>query len=127
MANAFRQQIKNQGNSGAAGPETTQEEYPSRRFNQIGDEMVGVVIAQSGWLPGTNGTYRIYSMQKGEEKFSFFLGTDGQKDALADAIDAIGVNDTAPGDQFRLKWTETRKTASGFNFRKFEAKVKRSE
>ncbi len=127
MANAYRQQMQNQDNGGAAGPQTSKEEYPSRKFNTEGDEMVGVIVAQSGWLPGNNGTYRIISMQKGDEKFSFLLGSDGQKDALANALDAVGLTDTAPGDQFRLKWIDTKKTNSGFKFRLYEAKVKRSE
>jgi len=125
MANAYRQQMQEQDNGGAAGPQTSKEEDPSRKFLNEGDEMVGVVVSQSGWLPGNNGTYRIMSMQKGDEKFSFLIGSEGQKGALADALDAIGATDTQPGDMFRLKWVATKKTTSGFRFRIFEAKVKR--
>lgn len=127
MANAYRQQMQNQDNGGAAGPQTDKEEYPSRKFLNEGDEMVGVIVSQSGWLPGTNGTFRIMSMDKGGDKFSFLIGSEGQKDALANALDAAGLSETQPGDMLRLKWVDTKKTSNGFKFRLFDAKVARPE
>lgn len=120
----YGQQMNNQS-SGASG-DIDRGEFVNRKFLNVGDEFVGVIMGQSGWMTGQAGTFRILNLQKGEDKFSIIIGTDGQKQAINDALEAAGLTDTTVGDQFKIKWTDERPTKSGRKFRIFEAKVKRS-
>lgn len=123
MANPYAANMTNQQESTGTGKPADADEYKNYKFNKVGDEIKGVITAQSHWLSGNGGTFRIINLENKGDKWSVIVGTDGQKQAVAEALNEAGLTDTAVGQLFKLTWSEARPTKNGRTFRVFTAKV----